>query len=463
VKIEASLDICGQITPLGCGAWASLGSWHPDPSNCGGGEIANTASAQLLKSGWVDLCVDSDRFPATDPTTLQDKALFGYQGWFKAAGDGSGDHWHHWFSGKPANASNATFDLWPDLSEFGSDELFATNMSYPDGSTAKVFSSYKTQTVRRHFKWMAETGIDGVFLQRFLSELKDFNQFSFRNKVTDNVCAGATEHGRAFAIMYDISGADPETFVEDLKVDWAYLVEQQGVTGSPAYLRHEGKPVLAIWGPGFHDRPGTAAETLSLINYLQNEAPVHLRAYVVGGVPYHWRTSDGDSKPGFSEVYAHYDAISPWSVGRYADQTAFSSNFNATVLPDKNYVAQIGSDYAPVAWPGFSWANLKKTPGSFNQIPRQGGQFFWHQVRKLYEINPLFLYVAMFDEVDEATAMFKAVTAADKVPVNGTWLHLGEDGWALPSDWYLRLGGAAAKAMQKQFVPQGSLPYQPTP
>jgi hypothetical protein len=45
--------------------------------------------------------------------------------------------------------------------------------------------------------------------------------------------------------------------------------------------------------------------------------------YLVGGTPNHWRTADGDADkdPGFKEVWLReFDAIMPWTVGRYKDQ-----------------------------------------------------------------------------------------------------------------------------------------------
>jgi hypothetical protein len=385
--------------------------------------------------------------------------MAGYQGWFRAPGDGAGGGWFHWFSGASATASAATFDLWPDMSELASDERFDTQMTLANSTPAQVFSSYKENTVRRHFRWMAESGIDGVFLQRFLVDLTDPSVYSFRNKVTQNVCSGATIHGRTFAIMYDISGAQEETFVQQLKDDWTFLVDAMGVTQSPAYLRENGLPVLAIWGLGFKDRPGTVAQATDLINYFQNEAPEAYRAHVMGGAPFEWRTSTGDSKPGFTNVYKSYDTLSPWSVGRYDSNSTFDSNFSNTIQADVNYANANGLGYAPVIWPGFSWKNL--LGGPLNQIPRNGGSFFWHQFARFEGLGPQFIYVAMFDEVDESTAIFKAATAQNQLPTTGQFLHLAQDGISLPSNWYLRLTGMAKKALVGQFQPTTSLPISP--
>ena len=63
----------------------------------------------------------------------------------------------------------------------------------------------------RHFRWMAEYGIHGVFLQRFVSELSVPMLRRARDTVADLVRESAEKHGRVFAIMYDVSGACPDT------------------------------------------------------------------------------------------------------------------------------------------------------------------------------------------------------------------------------------------------------------
>jgi len=182
-----------------------------------------------------------------DPTTLNNKIMAGYQGWFGAAGDGSGYSWIHWArSGATPSADNITFDMWPDLREYEADELFKTNFVYSDLSNAGLFSSYTSKTVDRHVEWMKDYGIDGVFVQRFISSaLKRTDQ---RDTVLQNVRNASERHGRVFANMYDMSGGNPESFAEDVKNDWMHLVDDLKITESSNYLHHNGLPVLSLWG-----------------------------------------------------------------------------------------------------------------------------------------------------------------------------------------------------------------------
>jgi len=68
------------------------------------------------------------------------------------------------------------------------------------------------------------------------------------------------------------------------------------------------------------------------------------------------------------------------------------------------------------------------------------------------------LYGAMFDEVDESTAFFKATPTQGELPTQGTFLSLDADGDNLPSDWYLQLAGAASRALRSEIVATPELP-----
>ena len=71
------------------------------------------------------------------------------------------------------------------------------------------------------------------------------------------------------------------------------------------------------------------------------------------------------------------------------------------------------------------------------------------------------LYGAMFDEVDEGTAMFKIAPTKATLPAQGTFLSLDADGLALSSDFYLRLAGAATLRVRKQAPLEDKVPIGP--
>lgn len=51
-----------------------------------------------------------------------------------------------------------------------------------------------------------------------------------------NVKNGANNHGRGFAIEYDISGAAASTILSQIQTDWMYSVDQLHVTTQPGYF-----------------------------------------------------------------------------------------------------------------------------------------------------------------------------------------------------------------------------------
>jgi hypothetical protein len=122
----------------------------------------------------------------------------------------------------------------------------------------------------------------------------------------------------------------------------------------------------------------------------------------------------------------------------------------------------------PVVFPGFSWANLMRArhmpeKAVRNQIPRSCGRFYWRQLWNALSAGATMLYGAMFDEVDEGTAMFKLAATAATVPAEAggagpAFVALDADGCRLPADWYLRLAGAATQALRRRLPPAPRLP-----
>jgi hypothetical protein len=150
--------------------------------------------------------------------------------------------------------------------------------------------------------------------------------------------------------------------------------------------------------------------------------------------------------------------------------------------------------YMPVIWPGFSWSHLMQQPKSgmdsatspvlheefthlhnaeietiskahstVNSRPRFAGQFYWRQAVNALHANATMLYTAMFDEVDEGTAMFKVSPSLVDAPQEAghrTWLTLDQDGYHLPSDWYLTLAGNVSACLAAG-TPIGTMPALP--
>ncbi|MBI4578028.1 MAG: DUF4214 domain-containing protein [Planctomycetes bacterium] len=397
-----------------------------------------------------------------DPGGLRGLHLLGYQGWFTCRGDGSPvNDWTHWFRDGKADIAHATVDLWPEVSELDPGELHDTGLTLPGGAPARVFSAFDPRTVERHFRWMREHDLDGVFFQRFSSELRDPRFYALRDRVLENVRAGAERNGRVFAIMYDVSGHPPATVVEDLERDWAHLVDDLKVTESPRYLRDRGRPLMAIWGFGVSDRGFAPAQAAARVRHFKDDAAPRHRVTLLGGVPWGWRdlVGDSDTDPGWAPVYRSFDALSPWTVGRYESEAGADDYMRKFLVPDLEECRRHGMGYMPVVFPGFSWHHLLGGPS--NQIPRRGGAFYWRQVYNVARLGSGTMFGAMFDEVDEGTAMFKIAPTRAEQPVEGKFVPLDVDGLSLPSDWYLRLAGEAGRMLRGERPLTERIPISP--
>ena len=384
-----------------------------------------------------------------DASTLTGKVMCGYQGWFNAEGDGSGRGYHHWTKGNDRPApGKLKVDMWPDVSELGADERFPTDLKHADGRTAEIFSSATKETVLRHFQWMRDYGIDGGFVQRFGGPLRHPRHLRANNIVLDHCRAGANRFGRVYAVMYDLSGMGKNR-VAEVADDWGELRTKMHITEDPAYLRHRGKPLVVVWGVGFNkDRDYTVAECGKLVELLKKDG-----CTVMLGVPTGWRelNRDAANDPALHEVLQLADIVSPWTVGRYKTPTEAAQHGERMIKPDLAWCRERGLDYLPVAFPGFSWFNMKGK--AFDKIPRLKGEFLWSQFAAATKAGADSLYVAMFDEVDEGTAIFKCT---NDVPLSPKDRLLTVEG--LPSDFYLRLTGQGARMIRGEIPPDSPLP-----
>lgn len=378
-----------------------------------------------------------------DTSTLAGKVMCGYQGWFACPDDGAERGWFHWAGrGGAFEPGNCSIDFWPDVSELDEDEKCPTAFRHADGSVAHVYTAMNPKTVARHFEWMRDYGIDGAFVQRFAQETVPAVNLNFCTTVLANCRAGANQAGRAYAVMYDLSGLRANQMDRVMR-DWRLLVDHMHIRQDPAYLHHNGKPVVAVWGIGFSDgRAYTLEECAALLDLLKDD-PVYGGCAVMVGVPSYWRTlrRDAVDAPFLHEVLLKADIISPWAVGRFHTLDGVQRYAEEVWRPDIAWCAARGKEYLPVVFPGFSWHNLK--PDSpLGHIPRQKGEFLWAQYEAAVDAGATMIYQAMFDEVDEGTAIFKCTND----PPVGASPFLTYEG--LPTDYYLKLVGDGGRLLR---------------
>ncbi|RFS21817.1 xylosidase [Chitinophaga silvatica] len=363
--------------------------------------------------------------------------MAGYQGWFNAPGDSAGRGWYHYQRRGTFAPGSCEIDFWPDVREYS--KTYQTAFSYADGKPASVFSANDESTVNLHFKWMKEYGLDGVFMQRFIAEIRNPSGKRHFNTVLQHAMKAAIKYDRAICVMYDLSGMRPgeeQTLLKDIdELDAEYgLLKGSKV---PTYLHHNNKPLVVVWGVGFNDhRAYGLKEAETIVKALKEKG-----FSVMLGVPTYWRElrQDAVSDPVLHELIKQSDILMPWFVGRYNGGSY--NQFKGLLAADVAWCKAAGVDYAPLAFPGFSWKNMNGPRA--NSTARERGAFYWQQIAAAKKAGAEMLYVAMFDEVNEGTAIFKCATVSN-LPLNGEVGFVGIDD-DLGSDYYLWLTGQAAK------------------
>lgn len=384
--------------------------------------------------------------------TYKGLVMAGYQGWFNTPGDSAGRGWHHYEKRGVFKPGSCEIDFWPDVSEYK--QTYTTPFSFADGSPASVFSPHDASTVAVHFKWMKEYGIDGVFMQRFVAEIRNSSGKRHFNTVLDNAMTAAKKYDRAIAVMYDLSGMRPgeEQLVladlDELNEKYDLLRGKR----SPTYLHQNGKPLIVIWGVGFNDRRAYGLkEAETLLDAMKAKG-----FSVMLGVPTYWRElrQDAVSDEGLHRLIKKSDIIMPWFVGRYNGKSY--DGFKKLIAEDIVWCKSNGVDYVPLAFPGFSWKNMNGPKA--NTIPREGGHFYWRQIAGAKSAGAEMLYVAMFDEMNEGTSIFKCATV-DRLPLNADGSFTGVE-TELGSDYYLWLTGQAARWFHGKEVYSEQLPVR---
>ena len=397
------------------------------------------------------------------------KSVAGYQAWFRVAG--RYEFWHHWGNDAVApdgtrwpRPNNHTFEIYPDISFYDDADLAQTGFAdLGNGEPARLYNAASPSVIAKHFALMQQHGIDGVAVQRFLGpEMRTIANNPAATLLS--IRRQAENNSRLFYICYDITSNGLEsTWADLIRFDWVYNIEQNySLTQSPAYATVNGKPVVQVWGTGFTDNhPGTAAETIALIEWLKSRG-----CYVIGGVPTYWRENRNDAKgpsqpdpanrESFEEVYKHYDMLSPWLVGRFSNLQE-AQYFFSLQRRDKHYCDSLHIGYMPTLFPGFGWATWNT--GVPNQAPRQAGSFLWEQAKNIRQTGCTNMYFSMFDEYDEGTALLSAATDYTMLPADAYFLTTSADGRWLSSDFYLRLAGDAARMLKGAKDTAFATPY----
>lgn len=370
--------------------------------------------------------------------------MAGYQGWHNAEGDGANRGWHHYEKQGVFKPGYTNDDLWPDVSEY--EKTYPTAFKFDDGTTAYLYSAYDSSTVATHFRWMKEYGLDGVFMQRFVSEIRNPSGLKHFNKVLSSAMDAANRYDRAISIMYDLSGMDKgqeEIVLSDIKklaAEYNLFDHAQ----NPSYLYHNGHPLVAVWGVGFNDhRRYGLPEANKIVDGLKK-----MGFSVLIGVPTNWRKLEKDTEkdPGLHDLIRKCDVVMPWFVGRYNEENY--PKFHSLIKKDIAWAKQNHVDYAPLCYAGFSWHNMHYPHTGTFFVNRNKGSFYKKQLDFAIENGAQMIYIAMFDEIDEGTAIYK-IARKVPTPVPGSEFVPLEEG--LSSDFYLKMTGEAAARLKTKL------------
>lgn len=384
--------------------------------------------------------------------SLDGRVMCGYQGWFRTPNDPAKLGWRHYLRQRDGVWLPQT-DYLPDVSEAAPGERCRLPLACTNGVTAEVVSSDSRSTVSRQFGWMRQYGIDGAFVQRFPVDLYHRTSEPSPARASGDRVLGfcrdaAAANGRSYALMYDLSGLGSNA-AEVVVADWRHLAGTEVVRGpgDVAWQHHNGKPVIALWGVGFNDSRRYGLDACErLVDFFKGEGYA-----VMLGAPFYWRTLKNDT---VADVRLHAilrkaDIVHSWSVGRFGDDAGVR-RAEAVWREDESWCRESKLTFMPVVFPGFSWLNLK---GAGKGIPRRDGTFLWSQFAAAQRAGAGCVFVAMFDEVDEGTQIFKV---SSSLPKGEGFVY--QSYGSLPPDHYLWLTGEATRLFRARQPFPDTLP-----
>ncbi|KAK6834448.1 hypothetical protein PG987_009142 [Apiospora arundinis] len=366
---------------------------------------------------------------AIDTSTLNGKFFVGYQAWFRKAHEDNGNS--HWTTDLPTpEIDHVSVDTIPDVTGYPPECLFDTPFIKPDGKAAQFYTNDCEGVVDLHFKMMADHGISGAFLQRFYGYINEAN--GGWEKILRYSQKAAEKYGRGFVIEYDLNGAATSS----TNVTATYLADLAAlsdVVSSKAYMRHNGKPVIEIWGMGIVTSV-TPADGVAIVTALKRAG-----YYVILGVQQAWHAELVENQTGYGAVFKLADMLQPWTVGSYGNDNYQDFHDGRQAVEDTNALRELGIASSVVVWPGGSNSNSNHN-SPFDPNSRAHGDFYRKQLAGAVDLKPTFIFGAMFDENNEGTAIYPILHTKD-LPTNQRFLGLDDD---MAADAYLTMAGDAA-------------------
>jgi hypothetical protein len=254
---------------------------------------------------------------------------------------------------------------------------------------------------------MRDYGIDGVWLQRFAVCLPGGPVSKRYKSLLDKmywVRDAADKTGWAWAISYDIAGMPTNKMYDAVTADWKRLVDEK-ITENPRYLHEGGQPVVQIWGYYHNNNNFMTAEVGNqLIDFFQQPGPY--QSLLVGGGVWNWRKNPDPER---QKMFRRFKVWVPWNVGTDARDkaTGIARANTSTWADDQRVCRENGTFWIPVVYPRYGTV-LSRRKGLWKDvITRRHGNFLWEQFHRLFELDVDTVYVAVFHEVDEGTAIFK--------------------------------------------------------
>ena len=207
------------------------------------------------------------------------------------------------------------------------------------------------------------------------------------------------------------------------------------ITSDSNYLHHNGKPVLSIFG--FYSNRFKPEIANKLIDFFRNNKQYEVT--LIGICEWNWLYEKNKE---WAKVFRRFDVISPWKVGleRMTRFIGKKNIYSELWKKELKEAKKNNMSFMPVVYPGFSWKNLKNNPLSLI-MPRNKGKFYQQQFKTISKLKIDMVYVAMFDEVNEGTAIFKVT---NNPPTQGKFLTYEN----MPTDEYLKITEEASNIIK---------------